>query len=353
MKGYKLMKKRILLAVSMLSLCSGLVSCNSDDSSSSIKESSSVGEVETLTDSQAKSKIVEAFFDYTFSKQGYGISVSNSGIVKSDVLSSASTFDVSSYTSIFSRDNSGITIKVGGSTSVEKISQAHINSFKALFSSSNGVAPTFTEDRKGSGTAVSGVNDGTYDIGYLSREISEDELLVVKNMGDHKGAFCIDAVVAIVNASNGLVNASANELARIYANPESYAGKEPFVVDGNTLDPITNWSSLSASGLTTDITVYSRDASSGTRECFTEKIGIKDAKKDANMVSGYTVASSNGNMITSIENDKNGIGYASYDSVKDNTKVKMLSFNGIAPSISTIEDSTYALQRNFNIVAKW
>lgn len=335
------MKKTKIVAM-MLTLIS-LASCGSNE----------VKDDETLTDAEAKSKIVEAFFNYTFSKQGYSVAVAEGGIVTSSTLASASSFSTSDYKDIFSRDNSNITISIGGSTSVEKISNAQISEFGSFFSSLNGVAPKFNEDRKGSGTAVSGLLDKTYDVGYLSRELSSSELTSLVSLGDHKGAFCIDAVAPIVHVDNALSNVTANELARIYANKEKYAGTSPFVDEsGKELDSITSWSQLEDSKLTSNITVYSREDTSGTRECFTEKIGIKDAKKDEYMVS-YTKVSSNGNMISAVAQDKNAIGYASYDSVKNSTEVKVLAFEGVTPSISTIEDGTFALQRNFNIVATW
>ena len=96
------------------------------------------------------------------------------------------------------------------------------------------------------------------------------------------------------------------------------------------------------------IIVYTRDTTSGTRDGFMTGIGFKEAKEDNTvLVSGYVEVASNGDMISSIKNDENGIGYISLASLSD-SGVKGLSYEGTEPTEANVLNSTYKLTRNFN-----
>ena len=101
------------------------------------------------------------------------------------------------------------------------------------------------------------------------------------------------------------------------------------------------------------IKLYSREAGSGTRECFFEGIGYGDVKKDDKWNEGVVVssASSNGAIMTSVGDDESGLGYCSLDSIDTVKSIKGLTFEGVAASEETVVDGTYKLQRNFNFVS--
>lgn len=101
------------------------------------------------------------------------------------------------------------------------------------------------------------------------------------------------------------------------------------------------------------IKLYSREAGSGTRECFFEGIGYGDVKKDDKWNEGVVVssASSNGAIMTSVGDDESGLGYCSLDSLDTVSTIKGLTFEGVAASEETVVDGTYKLQRNFNFVS--
>lgn len=67
-----------------------------------------------------------------------------------------------------------------------------------------------------------------------------------------------------------------------------------------------------------EIKVYTRDTSSGTREGFFEGIGYGEAKKDdTKLAKGAVPVSGNDTMMSSVKNDKYGIGYISLSSLAD------------------------------------
>ncbi len=65
-----------------------------------------------------------------------------------------------------------------------------------------------------------------------------------------------------------------------------------------------------------NITMYTRDTSSGTRDAFMSSIGLSDASSsDDYLNTAFATVSSNGDMISSIKNDEYGIGYISLTSL--------------------------------------
>ena len=66
-----------------------------------------------------------------------------------------------------------------------------------------------------------------------------------------------------------------------------------------------------------EIKLYTRDATSGTRDGFFTGIGLSEAKEDNSplRIEGLGTVESNGDMINSIKNDKYGIGYISMSSI--------------------------------------
>ena len=102
------------------------------------------------------------------------------------------------------------------------------------------------------------------------------------------------------------------------------------------------------------INLYSREAGSGTRECFFDGIGYGDVSKENLWEEGVTVSdvTSNGDMMTRIASDINGIGYCSLDGIQENSGITALSYNGVAPSEDTVIDGSYSLTRNFNYVIR-
>lgn len=103
-----------------------------------------------------------------------------------------------------------------------------------------------------------------------------------------------------------------------------------------------------------NITLYSREAGSGTRECFFEGIGYSEVKAEDNWLEGVSVhnESSNSSMMEAIKNDIYGIGFCSLDSLDEVNGIKGLKFNGVSASEDNVISGDYELKRNFNYVIK-
>ncbi len=222
-----------------------------------------------------------------------------------------------------------------GSTSVEKV----ISKLGEKFASLTDNKVTFKKDQHGSGDATKGVTEGInnlkYDIGFLSREIKDSEKATLSD-GNINGVMCKDAVVPIVNENNSYSATNADTLAKLYKGE------------------VTTWDAVDSSLESKNVKLYSREAGSGTRECFFEGIGYSDVKAEDKWNDGVVVSSqaSNGDMMSAIKDDKYGIGYCSLDSLTTASGIKGLTYEGVSASEDTVIDGTYKLSRNFNYVIR-
>ena len=96
------------------------------------------------------------------------------------------------------------------------------------------------------------------------------------------------------------------------------------------------------------INVYTRDAASGTREAFEKAIDLDDGELTANA----SEVSSNGDMAAKVGADENGIGYVSLTTDFAANNVTPLNFENVAPSVETVLDGSYTMQRPFNLVTR-
>lgn len=99
-----------------------------------------------------------------------------------------------------------------------------------------------------------------------------------------------------------------------------------------------------------NIQIYTRDTSSGTRAGFMGGIDFDGADTDDSLLADGFVIKDNTGILTSLATDEYGIGYVSLASV-DST-VKGLSFEGVEPTIANVINDTYGLKRPFNYVTR-
>ena len=173
-------------------------------------------------DSKVK-QIVDAFIAYSTTIEGKSIIKQNDGII---ALSNTdkSWKDIKANYPITLEDNSKATVRIGGSTSCEKITKALTSAFSPLCG--NFIA---SHNHTGSGDAykhTQGKNKDEangLDIGYLSRELEENEPAAT---GTH-GKICTDAIVAVVNEANPLTSTTKEILKAVYTG-EKKTWKELF-----------------------------------------------------------------------------------------------------------------------------
>jgi phosphate transport system substrate-binding protein len=210
------------------------------------------------------------------------------------------------------------TIKSVGSTSVQPYATDLSDNFTKKYP--NAIVQV---SGGGSGAGIKAAQDGTAQIGMSSRELTQAE----KDSGLKETVIAYDGIAIIVNNANtALSSLTITQIRDIFA--------------GN----VTNWKDVGGSDA--HITLVTREAGSGTRTAFQELVMLNKV----NITNAAVVQSSTGAIIQTVSGDRNAIGYISYGSL--DSSVKALKVGGVAPSVSTIKDKTYTIQRPFLYVTK-
>ena len=206
-------------------------------------------------------------------------------------------------------------VATDGSTSMKSVIGALGESFQ---NANSGV--TFTYNPTGSGSGIQAVSEGRCDIGLASRGLKDDE----KSSGLTETVLAYDGIAVVVSPENPVSDLTLAQIADIYT------GK------------ITNWSEVG--GNDAEIVLIGREAGSGTRDGFESITGTEEACQYRQELT------STGDVIATVSQNPNAIGYASLSAVKES--VKALSVGGVAPSEDTVKDGSYLIQRPFVLVTK-
>lgn len=205
-------------------------------------------------------------------------------------------------------------VSTDGSTSMEKVIGALGEAYEA------GTGITVTYNPTGSGAGIKAVSEGRCDIGLSSRALKDEE----KAEGLQETVLAYDGIAIIVNPENPVSELSLEDIAKIYTGE------------------ISNWKDVG--GDDAEIVLIGREAGSGTRDGFESITGTADACQYRQELT------STGDVITTVAQNPNAIGYASLASVKDT--VKALNVEGVAPSEESVKDGSYLVQRPFVLVTK-
>jgi phosphate transport system substrate-binding protein len=166
--------------------------------------------------SQDVEDLVEAFVAFLTTTDASDI-INNAGAV---ALPATQTWDdIKADYPITNQDNSTVTVRFGGSDSIQKVAEALTQAFVAK--AGNFVAD---HDHTGSGDAYKRVvgdqKDESVgkDVGFASRPFKDSELEVNGTglVSEQYGQLAWDAIVAIVHVDNPLNNVTAEDLKKIY-----------------------------------------------------------------------------------------------------------------------------------------
>ncbi|MDY3281763.1 phosphate ABC transporter substrate-binding protein [Dysosmobacter sp.] len=207
------------------------------------------------------------------------------------------------------------TVATDGSTSMEKVIGALGEAFEG---DNSGV--TFTYNPTGSGSGITAVAEGRCDIGLSSRGLKDEE----KAQGLTGTVLAYDGIAIIVHPENPVTDLDLDTIAKIYTGE------------------ITNWKDVG--GDDAEIVLIGREAGSGTRDGFESITGTAEKCQYRQELT------STGDVITTVSQNPNAIGYASLASVKDT--VKALDVGGVTPTEDTVKDGSYVVQRPFVLVTK-
>lgn len=140
----------------------------------------------------------EAFIAFLESEDGMRELEAHGAIVD---LKNAKPFDSSAFGNVEGE------LRLGGSTSTEHSVVAVAQTFTALYPK-----VTFTYDGTGSGAGIKSAQDGTYSIGFSSRDVLESEL----NETSRAETFCMDGIAVAVSDSNQINDLSRDRLRDLF-----------------------------------------------------------------------------------------------------------------------------------------
>ena len=207
------------------------------------------------------------------------------------------------------------TVSTDGSTSMEKVINALGESFMAMNKDVK-----FTYNPTGSGSGIQAVSEGRCDIGLSSRALKDDE----KASGLVETVVALDGIAIVVNPENPVSDLDIDTIAKIYTGE------------------ITNWKDVG--GNDAEIVLIGREAGSGTRDGFESITDTKDVCQYRQELT------STGDVINTVSQNPDAIGYASLSAVGDS--VKALTVGGVEATEATVKDGSYVVQRPFVLITK-
>lgn len=206
-------------------------------------------------------------------------------------------------------------VSTDGSTSMEKV----IGALGEAFVNENPNV-RFTYNPTGSSSGIAAVLEGRCDIGLSSRDLKQSEI----DSGLTGTILAYDGIAVIVNPQNPVNDLSLEAIASVFTGE------------------IDNWSKVGGEDM--PIVLIGREAGSGTRDGFESIVGVEG-------ICAYRQElTSTGDVIATVSQNPNAIGYASLASIKKT--VKALDVDGVMPSEESVKDGSYTVQRPFVLVTK-
>ncbi len=201
-------------------------------------------------------------------------------------------------------------IEIAGSTSVQPVAEKLAEKYMEEH-------PNVRVDVMGggSGLGIRSVSQGIIAIGTSSKELKPDE-----KQGLNEYPIGKEGIVVAVNLENPVSSLTKSQLKDIFS--------------GN----ITNWKEVG--GPDAKINLVVREEGSGTRSAFEDLVMNKTKVK-----SDAIVQTSTESIKVAVKQDPYAIGYISLAHMTPD--VKAVTIDGIAPSIETVKDGSYKLQRPF------
>lgn len=178
--------------------------------------------------------------------------------------------------------------------------------FKAI-KSKQGVEVIFEIAAEGSSTGVAAVIDSTADLGMSSRDAKTTEIskAALKGIEMTPIVVALDGIAVVANESNPMTGIRAREVEKIFTGD------------------VENWSSIN--GVSGDISVYTRNTSSGTYAVFQEMaLRKRDYAPSSQKMAG------NEQIASEVAKNPNGIGYVGL-AYLGTPGIKTLPVDGITP----------------------
>ena len=215
-------------------------------------------------------------------------------------------------------DGSGAsaTVSISGSTSVGPLAEK--------------LAAKYTEKENtnieinqiGSSAGITNAISGVSEIGMSSRDLKEEE----RANGLNEVVIAYDGIVVVTHPSNKVKDLTMEQIKQIFTGE------------------VTNWNELGGDDL--EIVVVSREDGSGSRDAFQEIVEYSSGELIRNSI----IASGNGNIKTTVANNKHAVGFISFEYIDDS--ISTIDINGVEATAENVLQEKYSLARPFLFVYK-
>lgn len=199
-------------------------------------------------------------------------------------------------------------ITIVGSTSVQPVAEKLAAAYHEKHPNVN-----ITVQGGGSAVGLKSVQDGTAQIGTYSSKLDNS---TAPGITQYKIAS--DGIVVIVNTASNITDLKKDQVKSIFAGNNS------------------------------SFTVVTREEGSGTRDAFISL--VMGGKNGTNITKSAIVQSSTDAVKQAVKGNPNAIGFMSLADV--DSSVKVVKIDGVTPSVNTVKDGTYVLQRPFLFLTK-
>lgn len=208
------------------------------------------------------------------------------------------------------------TVSISGSTSVGPLAEK-------LAAKYTEKANTNIEiNQIGSSAGITNAISGVSEIGMSSRDLKEEEVA----SGLNEVIIAYDGIVVVTHPSNKVKDLTMEQVKQIFTGE------------------ITNWSELGGDDL--EIVVVSREDGSGSRDAFQEIVDYSSGELIRNSI----IASGNGNIKTTVANNKHAVGFISFEYIDEN--ISTIDINGVEATAENVLQKKYSLSRPFLFVYK-
>lgn len=213
-------------------------------------------------------------------------------------------------------NDSNSTISISGSTSVGPLAEKLAAKYKEKDNANIEI------NQIGSSAGISNAINGVSEIGMSSRDLKEEE----KANGLNEVVIAYDGIVIVTHPSNKVKNLTMEQVKQIFTGE------------------VTNWSELGGDDM--EIVVVSREDGSGSRDAFQEIVGYSSGE----LVRSAIIASGNGNIKTTVANNKHAVGFISFEYIDDS--ISTIDIDGVEATAENVLQQKYSLSRPFLFVYK-
>ncbi|WP_400245686.1 phosphate ABC transporter substrate-binding protein [Niallia sp. JL1B1071] len=211
--------------------------------------------------------------------------------------------------------NDGKPISISGSTSVGPLAEKLAAKYHEHDNTKIEI------NQIGSSAGITNAISGVSEIGMSSRDLKEDEKQKLKEV-----VIAYDGIVVVTHPSNKVKDLTLEQVKQIFTGE------------------VTNWSQLGGDDM--EIVVVSREDGSGSRDAFQEIVGYSSGELIRNAI----IASGNGNIKTTVANNKHAVGFISFEYIDD--AISTIDIDGVEATAENVLAKKYSLSRPFLFVYK-